>query len=262
MDTDAILTMLQEVADTIVNPRFRSLDADQVMEKHPGDLVTVADREAEAELTRRLAAAHPDALIVGEEAVSLNPTVLQQTPTADQWFTIDPIDGTKNFVHGSPDHALMIAEMLGHEVVRSVIWQPQHRVAYVAERGAGAFRGGVRLEPIPRDLDNLRGHTSRRAMIDARIGGLPPMQLSWVCCGVDYPHLAEGAADYLLYGGSMPWDHAPGSLLLTEAGGLVGYADGTAYDPTSLQTPLIAAGDGATFETVIRALREDSASTA
>lgn len=262
MDTDAILAMLQEVAETIVNPRFRSLSADQVMEKKPGDLVTVADRESEAELTRRLAAAYPDALIVGEEAVSADPEILHRISGAAHWFTIDPIDGTKNFVHGSPDHALMIAEMRRDEVVRSVIWQPQHEVAFTAERGAGAFRDGTRIEPTPRNVDDLRGHTSRRAMLGARIGGLPPMELSWVCCGVDYPHVALGDADYLLYGGSMPWDHAPGSLLLAEAGGLVGYADASTYDPTSLQTPIIAAGDGHSFSAVVHALAEDAAATA
>ncbi|NHN55303.1 inositol monophosphatase [Calidifontibacter sp. DB0510] len=262
MDNDAVLELLQEVAATIVTPRFRSLRADQIMEKNPGDLVTVADREAEVEITRRLQAAYPDALIVGEEAVSADPSILQRVSGVDHWFTVDPIDGTKNFVHGSPDHALMVAEMRGSSVMRAFIWQPEHQAAYVAERDAGATRNGVALPSIPRSPDDLHGRTSRRAMLGKRIGGLPALDLSWVCCGVDYPHIAEGDADFLLYGGSMPWDHAPGSLVLTEAGGVVGYADGSAYDPTSLQTPIIAAGDRATYERVCSALADDTAWTA
>jgi fructose-1,6-bisphosphatase/inositol monophosphatase family enzyme len=147
-------------------------------------------------------------------------------------------------------------------VVRGIIWQPEYKTAYVAERGAGAFRNGDRLQPIARAQDSLSGHTSRRSLLNERIGDLPPLALSWVCCGVDYPHLALGDADFLLYGGSMPWDHAPGSLLLTETGGVVGYADGSDYDPTSLQTPLLAAGDDETFARVRRALADDSAFTA
>ena len=57
---------------------------------------------------------------------------------ADHAFTVDPVDGTKNFVNGSKDHAVMVAEVRGGEVVRGWIWQPQHETAYVAERGAGA----------------------------------------------------------------------------------------------------------------------------
>ena len=262
VDNDQLLALLQEVAAEIVTPRFRSLAAHEVMEKNPGDLVTVADRESELAIAARLQDAYPDALIVGEEAVSADPSILQKTADADHWFTVDPIDGTKNFVNGSPDHALMVAEMRGSQVVRGVIWQPEYKTAYVAERGAGAFRNGDRLQPIARAQDSLSGHTSRRSLLNERIGDLPPLALSWVCCGVDYPHLALGDADFLLYGGSMPWDHAPGSLLLTETGGVVGYADGADYDPTSLQTPLLAAGDDETFARVRRALADDSAFSA
>ena len=52
-----------------------------------------------------------------------------------------------------------------------------------------------------------------------RSARLPPLELTWVCCGVDYPQLVEGDADYVLYAAANPWDHAPGSLLLAEAGG-------------------------------------------
>ena len=262
VDNDQLLGLLQEVAAEIVTPRFKSLAAHEVMEKNPGDLVTVADRESELAIAARLRQEYPDALIVGEEAVSADPSILKRTHDADHWFTVDPIDGTKNFVNGSPDHALMVAEMNGREVVRGIIWQPEYRTSYVAERGSGAYRNGARLEAVTRDPENLSGRTSRRSMLNEQIGDLPPLQLSWVCCGVDYPHLASGDADFLLYGGSMPWDHAPGSLLLTETGGIVGYADGSTYDPTSLQTPLLAAGDRPTFDRVRTELAKDSAATA
>lgn len=256
VDTDQLLALLQDVADRIVNPRFRSLADHQVMEKNPGDLVTVADREAEVEISAALRGTYPEALIVGEEAVSVDKSILDRIQDADHWFTVDPIDGTKNFVHGSPDHALMVAEIRGDEVVRAVIWQPAHKTAYTAEKGAGAFRNGERLAPVTRNQVDLRGRTSRRAMLGAQVGDLPELELSWVCCGADYPHIAEGDADFLIYGGAMPWDHAPGSLLLTETGGEVGYSDGSPYDPTTRRTPLVAAGDRTTFERVTRQLEQ------
>ena len=113
----------------------------------------------------------------------------------------------------------MVAEVRAGEVVRGWIWQPQHETAYVAERGAGAYRDGVRLHRPPVGED-LRGVTSRRRWIGRALGALQALELTWVCCGVDYPKLVEGEADYAIYGKGAPWDHAPGSLILAEAGGV------------------------------------------
>lgn len=236
MDTTSVLTILQEAADEFINPRFAALASHEVMEKNPGDLVTIADREAEVVITARLQQAYPDALIVGEEAVAASPKILDSLADAEHWFTVDPVDGTKNFVNASPNHGVMVAEMQGGDVVRSWMWQPQHGVAYIAEKGAGAFRNGERI--MPRTVgDVAQGVTSRPARVGESLNGLPPLKLSWVCCAVDYPQIAEGGADYILYVTTKPWDHAPGSLFITEAGGMSAYADGTAYDPRIELTP-------------------------
>ena len=193
-----MLTLLQDVAAEVINPRFRALADEQVSEKNPGDLVTVADHESEALITEALRAAYPDALILGEEAMAADPSLLDRYAAAEHAFTVDPVDGTKNFVHGSPDHAVMVGEVLRGEIVRGWIWQPQHETAYVAERGSGAWLDGVRLVPGPR----------RR-----RVTG--------TCCGIDYPRLATGEAGWAAYLKQKPWDHLPGGLLLREAGGQV-----------------------------------------
>jgi len=250
VETDAVLELVQRVAAEVIDPRFRALDDAEVHLKGPGDLVTEADREAEVLLTQALQEAYPDALVVGEEAVSADATILDAFRTAEHAFTVDPVDGTKNFVHGKADHAVMLAELRGGEVVRSWIWQPQHRTAYVAERGAGAFRNGERLERPP-VRDELRGVTSRRSWIGRALGTLRELELTWVCCGVDYPRLTEGAADYAIYLKTKPWDHAPGSLLLTEAGGVIGTFDGGPYRPQQ-KAPrgLVVAADRATYDLV------------
>jgi fructose-1,6-bisphosphatase/inositol monophosphatase family enzyme len=250
VDTEAVLALIREVADEVVVPRFRDLDDDQVGEKGPGDLVTIADHEAEELLTRALSSAYPAAVMLGEEATARDDRLLERYLAADHAFTIDPIDGTKNFVKGSKDHAVMIAEVRAGVTVRSWIWQPQHHTAYVAELGAGAWHGDTRLTRPPPG-DPLRGVTSRRAWIGRALGALRPMELTWVCCGVDYPRLVEGEADYALYSRSNPWDHAPGALLLTEAGGHVGDFDGSAYRPQA-EPPsgLVVAADRATYDLV------------
>ncbi|GGB42801.1 inositol monophosphatase [Flexivirga endophytica] len=253
VQTDEVLNLLQEVSEAVIEPRFRALADSEVMEKNPGDLVTVADREAEVEITRRLTAAYPDALLVGEEAVSADSAALHAAGDADHWFTIDPVDGTRNFVHGSQDYAVMVAELRGREVVRSWIWQPEHKLAYVAERGAGAWCGDRRLEIPTRDEQNPRGRTSRRARVGTALGDFSPLELTWASCGIDYPKLAENACDYVLYGSVMPWDHAPGSLLVAEAGGVTTYDDGATYDPTTTRSPLLASGSQAISADVLSA---------
>lgn len=242
MESDAVLTMMREVAAEVITPRFRSLSDAEIMEKNPGDLVTVADHEAEVLITRRLRAAYPDAVVVGEEATAADPTLLNGLAGLDHWFTVDPVDGTKNFVHGSADHAVMVGEVRAGEIVRGWIWQPEHQQAFVAERGAGAYVNGERI-PV-REVDAggaLVGVTSNRSAVGSVLGDLPPLQLSWVCCGVDYPNLATGKADFIAYSHAMPWDHTPGSLLLHEIGGVVRHQDGSAYAPHQTRGGLLAA---------------------
>ncbi len=71
----------------------------------------MADREAEVLLTRALQDAYPDAVVLGEEHYAEAPDLLDRFRAAAHAFTVDPVDGTRNFVHGSPDHAVMIAEV-------------------------------------------------------------------------------------------------------------------------------------------------------
>ncbi len=257
METDAITSLVQEVAAEVVTPRFRALGSGEVWEKGPGDLVTQADAEAEVLLTRALGAAYPDALILGEEAYSADDGLADAYTRAEHAFTIDPVDGTKNFVNGSPDHAVMVGERRSGVVVRAWIWHPQHRRMFVAERGAGAFADGVRLTTTPPSgpPDTWRGRTSRRGWVGRALPTMRPFELSWVSCGIDYPMLVQGAADYLVYRDTKPWDHAPGSLIVTEAGGVVGRPDGTDYTADrSARTGLVVAPDRAVFDVVRRAL--------
>ncbi|HKX68797.1 MAG TPA: inositol monophosphatase [Intrasporangium sp.] len=254
MDTDAVLALLKNVAEEVINPRFRALATGDIHEKNPGDLVTVADHEAEVLITKALNAAYPDALVLGEEAHAAKGLLLQAYSSAPHAFTVDPVDGTKNFVHGSPDHAVMVGEVRDGVGVRGWIWQPQHGLAYVAERGAGAFRNGERLHRSAPDGAGLAGRTSRRKWLGKALGDLSPLTLTWVSCGIDYPKLVEGETDYLLYGSTRPWDHVPGSLIVHEAGGRVGRTDGQPYVASDIAAPgLVAAASPAAYDLVVEA---------
>ncbi|MDO5535644.1 MAG: inositol monophosphatase family protein, partial [Propionibacteriaceae bacterium] len=100
--SDEIARLLVNTCDEIVIPLFRRLDADQVREKSPGDLVTVADQRAEIALTTTLSQWFPDAAIIGEEAVAADPALLHRIDTGHV-LLVDPVDGTGNFVAGIPE---------------------------------------------------------------------------------------------------------------------------------------------------------------
>ena len=120
-----MLSLLKDVADEVITPRFRRSPTVSSREA-AGDLVTDADREAEVLITAALVAAYPDAVVLGEEIFAGDPALMDRYAVTDHAFTVDPVDGTKNFVHGSKDHAVMVGVTVAGEVVRAWIWQPQH----------------------------------------------------------------------------------------------------------------------------------------
>ncbi len=250
MTTDEMLELLQRVAECVINPRFRTLVDDQVDEKHPGDYVTVADREAEAMITEVISAAYPDAVIVGEEAAYSDPGIIARFQQADHGFTIDPIDGTSNFVRGDDRHAVMVAETRDGSVIRSWIWQPRSSRALVAERGQGLWVNGQRMS------GRLPGYPafaagSRRSWSDFDLGeGIHPVRTN-SCAGFDYWSVINGEFDALTYLRPMPWDHLPGSLMLQEIGGAMYEVNGRLYRPaTDVRTPIV----GAVTEELARSL--------
>lgn len=241
MNLDEISALLVEVAEQVILPRFGALAGDEVIEKKPGDLVTVADREAEALLTRILSAAHPGALVIGEEAVFLDRSALDELAEADHAWVIDPIDGTRNFAHGRADFAVMLAELRRGETVHGWIYQPVHQRMYVAEHGAGVSRDGDLLEarrpgrarPVGATYVNLPRGSEERLQV------LRP----WGSCGIDYPRLVEGRIDFLAYRSLHPWDHLPGGLMVREIGGRIATDEGVEYGPGVTGRRLVAACD-------------------
>lgn len=250
--TQDVLELIQQVAAEVITPRFRALADDQVHQKHPGDYVTIADREAEVVLTRELGRMFPGARVVGEEACFTNPELEFTLGGAEHAFTVDPVDGTRNFVKGSPDHAVMVSEVVAGQTCRAWIWQPEHGVSWVAERGAGVQRNGESLTRIGQDRLAL-GATSKASRHGFDGGGelAATVETAW-CCGIDYPNLLMGELDYLVYKNVHPWDHLPGALMVTELGGDVRNFAGEPYAPGWTGPGLMAAASTEMAEQVQR----------
>lgn len=77
-----------------------------------------------------------------------------------------------------------------------------------------------------------------------RFGGISSGRLR---AGVEYPSLIEGLEDFVLFWRTLPWDHAPGALLVEEAGGTARRPDGSRYSPTVDGAGLLVAADDTTW---------------
>ncbi|WP_405720881.1 inositol monophosphatase [Streptomyces sp. NBC_01537] len=232
MIDDALLTAVEDavraVAAAEILPRWRRLGAGEVKQKTgPRDLVTVADRDAEARLTELLPALLPGSVVLGEEAVHADPGVLKRIGGAEPVWIVDPVDGTANFVAGKEHFATLVALAQGGEVLASWTYAPRLGLMATARRGAGALLDG---EPIrtarAAEGEVLRVATSQFAYLDEQerrqfeglaAEGLHARQCT--CAGLDYLEVARGALDAVAFTWEAPWDHAAGLLLVAEAGG-------------------------------------------
>lgn len=247
--------IIRSVNDKAVLPRFRSLNDSDVAMKGPMDPVTVADREAEDLLRERLTAFLPGSVVVGEEAVSEDPAVLDAlTGTAPVWI-VDPIDGTRNFVAGSSRFSTLVALAVGGVLQASWTYAPVIGRIGTALAGHGAQVDGVPARvaagPAAASLPVTTSHpvwwpaTYGRAVDALREAELDVRYFD--ACGIEYLDLAIGARSAMVLTWEHSWDHAAGLLLVAEAGGHAAALDGA---PVRLAggnaLPFVAATDAAT----------------
>jgi len=255
-DHGRLAGILAAAARQEIMPRFRKLGREDVREKtSPGDLVTEADEAAERFICTELARAFPGAVLVGEEAATRDPAVLDRLAEAELAFVIDPIDGTLNYASDLPLFAVMAAAIVRGETVAAVIHDPVLDDSALALRGEGAWLAGgdgktrdlrVGTAPAPSEMSGmaswqyfpepLRQSLPRSFPAFAQVASLR-------CCGQEYRLAAAGRCDFLLYGALNPWDHAPGALLYREAGGHARLLDGGLYRPGRPATGLLCAPD-------------------
>ncbi|MGF1631175.1 MAG: inositol monophosphatase family protein [Kiloniellaceae bacterium] len=236
-DVATVSAVIEEIAAEDVLPRFQALAAEDIHEKAAGEVVTVVDIAVEKLLTARLQDLLPGSLVVGEEAVHADPSLMDQLKADAPVWIIDPIDGTRNFAHGRPGFAIMVALLQGGESAAGWILEPVSGKFGVAERGGGAWMNGRRLRVGAADTPaRMTGslHASSYApleiarRVDQRRDRVAAVK-SLRCAGSEYLRLAAGETQFSLFTRLMPWDHVPGTLLHREAGGTALCFDGTPY---------------------------------
>ncbi|MYU51351.1 MULTISPECIES: inositol monophosphatase family protein [Streptomyces] len=238
LDLAAVEAAVRRAAADEIMPRFRQLAAEDIVEKNgPHDLVTVADRLAEEQLTAALSALLPGSRVVGEEAVHADPTVLDALSGDAPVWIVDPVDGTRQFVHGDPGFATLVALAHRGEVLASWTYAPALDLMAVARRGAGAELNGVPLHtgtPAPGAvLDVAISHfdfttdDQKRVLAALDTDGIAPRPCG--SAGLEYLYVARGEIDATAFSWENSWDHAAGLLLVHEAGGASGTVAGRPF---------------------------------
>jgi myo-inositol-1(or 4)-monophosphatase len=221
-------------AGAIINRAALDVEVLKVASKGTNDFVTEVDQAAEEAIITTLLEAYPGHGILAEESGREH-----GARHSDFLWIIDPLDGTTNFIHGLPVYAVSIALAFRGRVEQAVVYDPARNDLFYASKGRGAF------------LNDRRLRVSKRSrMADALIGtGFPFRkgdnfkrylkmfeEVMQHCAGVRRPgaaaldlcYVAAGWYDGFFETGLQPWDVAAGSLIITEAGGLVGNFTGEA----------------------------------
>ena len=228
----------QKILDIIRNTRTISLPAwgnvDVLRNKGAGthDVVTELDESIERLLASEFLKIEPDIQFVGEE--------FGGNRSAKKFWLVDPIDGTGLFVRGLPFCTTMVALIEDGQVTFGAIYDFVNDVMYHAEKGGGAYEDNTPIRVSERDLTNAyMGYESRiekqhnlEKFLEAKahFG-----TIKFLCAGYEHVLVAtgkiEGRITYDSYG--YDYDFAPGSLLVSEAGGVVANIGKKTYDYTN-----------------------------
>ena len=215
-------------AGAIINRAALDVEVLKVGTKGPNDFVSEVDRKAEEVIIQTVLEAYPGHGILAEESGREH-----GARHSDYVWIIDPLDGTTNFLHGFPVYAVSIALAYRGQVQQAVVYDPTRNDLFYASKGRGAF------------LNDRRLRVSKRTRLsDALIGtGFPFRkgdnfkryvkmfeEVMQSCAGLRRPgaaaldlcYVAAGYYDGFFETGLQPWDAAAGSLMITEAGGLIG----------------------------------------
>ena len=221
-------------AGVIINRAALDVESVRVSQKMANDFVTEVDQASENIIIDTLLTAYPDHGILAEESGQT-----RGNPQSEHVWIIDPLDGTTNFIHGFPFYCISIALQSKGRIEQAVVFDPTRNDLFTSTRGRGAFMNDRRLRvskrirlqeclistgfPFRPD-DDYAAYLKLMSEVMKRTAGLRRPGAA----ALDLAYVAAGFSDGFFETGLHPWDMAAGSLLITEAGGLVGNFTGDA----------------------------------
>ena len=209
-----IMIKASEKASKILIRDFGELENLQVSKKGPKDFVTNADIKAEKIIIEELKKARPNYSIISEE------NGVEKNKDKSNFWIIDPIDGTTNFLHGVPHFAISIALQSNNEIVCGLIYDPIKDELFYAEKNHGAYFNNQRIRVSKkRDIDECLfavGKCKHNPGFIYRRSGSAALDLAYV---------ASGRFDGYFQNNLNLWDIAAGIIIVKEAGGIVNEID-------------------------------------
>jgi len=221
-------------AGAIINRASLDLDLLKINTKGPNDFVSEVDQAAEQAIIETILTAYPGHGILAEESGRTH-----GAKDSDYVWIIDPLDGTTNFLHGFPVYAVSIALAFRGQVQQAVVYDPSRNDLFYASKGRGAYLNDKRLRASKRTRlsdaligtgfpfrkgDNFKRYVQMFEEVMQHCAGLRRPGAA----ALDLCYVAAGYYDGFFETGLNPWDIAAGSLIITEAGGLIGNFTGEA----------------------------------
>ncbi|MDR3326513.1 MAG: inositol monophosphatase [Rhodospirillaceae bacterium] len=247
IDPEKIIEILNDVSEEIILPRFKKLIASDIREKNRNDYVTVVDIESEKILTKRLSELLIGSSVVGEEAVSSNPKILERLCDDDIVWIIDPVDGTSNFIKGNERFGIIVALIYKQHIVQGWIHDPLSELTTVAEINSGTWCNGERKKIVSSwSLSTMIGASEHRS--SERLSSVVAKLTFITSTAHDYLDLVENRQQFACFRGLNPWDHAAGVLLHSEAGGYSAMFDGKSYRPVLSKSGILLAPNQSSWE--------------
>ena len=215
-------------AGSIINRAALDIESVRVSQKKANDFVTEVDHAAERIIIDTLLSAYPGHGIWAEESGRT-----MGAKDSDYVWIIDPLDGTTNFIHGLPVYCVSIALAVKGKVEQAVVYDPTRNDLFTATKGRGAYLNERRIRVSKRNQlkeslistgfpfrpgEDFNRYLAMMGEVMQRTAGLRRPGAA----ALDLAYVAAGYTEGFFETGLQPWDVAAGSLLVSEAGGLVG----------------------------------------
>tara|TARA_Y100000992_G_C21243171_1_gene481809 strand:+ start:671 stop:1381 length:711 start_codon:yes stop_codon:yes gene_type:complete len=200
-----------EKASKILIRDFGEVEKLQVSLKGPNNFVTNADRKAEEIIIKELEKSKKNFSILTEESGFI------ENKDKDNFWIVDPIDGTTNFLNGVPHFCISIGLLIDKEIIAGVIYDPIKDEIFYAEKDGGSYLNNksIRVSKKNNFSDCLYGVNFRK--------NLPENLLirNTGSAALDLAYVSSGRFDGCLQKNVNLWDIAAGTILIREAGGIV-----------------------------------------
>ena len=250
-DLAVVQGIIQQCAESSLNVYFKQSTANT---KDDGSIVTEADIAMQSEMTSALRQRYPDVMMLSEE--NSNQEHLDVMQSGNDYWCLDPLDGTNNYHHTLPLFSVSLALISNHQIIMGIIYDPIRQEFFSTLKGHGLWINNKQAQAPKQPLDLRNSIASvdfKRLSMEIKLPLIEQApyksQRNIGSCALEWAWLAAGRLQLLLHGSERYWDYAAGYLLTSEAGGFSETLEGEAiYNGTLSPRSVIAASNEELFK--------------